>query len=254
MDASKSDIFLAKITVHIKDSQGKRIVQKEMKGHLEDRIEDFIDEGYTPQQAELKAIEAFGDPKEIGKAFDKLYNRWTRRLRNLLVFLIVWQCLWTIMPYLVERVGALLNISYRDSEYLINRNLENFKVLEDIRIEDTSFIVGNVEVRVERAILLDNNKVLLFARQVRVSDLNAYGASVFSATNIMYNERQTTFTRFMPDAFSDTTDDNLTSGSGVSPYWVAVLHHIDAIPSQVTLQYVDMNHDQIFTLDLKGAP
>lgn len=62
----------------------RRQLLRELSGHMEDHQAELEAEGLSPQEAEDRAVEAMGDPVELGRALDRLYDpRWYALLRAL---------------------------------------------------------------------------------------------------------------------------------------------------------------------------
>lgn len=51
----------------------KRSVRRELDGHMEDCMESLTARGYTPEDAEARAVEVMGDPVETGRAINRQY-------------------------------------------------------------------------------------------------------------------------------------------------------------------------------------
>lgn len=72
---------------HATDAE-RESVRRELEAHLEDHMEVLLDLGRTPEEAREQAEEALGDPVELGKALDSLYDPlwlWLDRLVLLLL-------------------------------------------------------------------------------------------------------------------------------------------------------------------------
>ena len=55
-------------------------IARELRAHIEDRIDDFLAAGCPKVQAEEKAVAAMGDPEELGEALLKVHRPWVMRL------------------------------------------------------------------------------------------------------------------------------------------------------------------------------
>ncbi len=70
-------------------------VMRELDGHIEDRIEAYIEAGLSREEAEAKAQTAMGDPTAVGKQLAALHKPWLRLLQisnpyNLLLSLLAY--------------------------------------------------------------------------------------------------------------------------------------------------------------------
>lgn len=73
-------------------------IQKELADHLMDHTEALVAAGYTPQDAQDLALDAMGDPVQVGKELNHSYPLgWLVLARGLLVVMVV--CLLTLVFY-----------------------------------------------------------------------------------------------------------------------------------------------------------
>lgn len=70
-----------------------KAIRAELLGHLEDKEQYFLDSGMEPREAARAAVEAMGDPVEIGKELDKAHPVFWGRLYTLTKAVIVLLCL-----------------------------------------------------------------------------------------------------------------------------------------------------------------
>ncbi len=54
--------------------QEAALISRELTAHLADSVEAWTAAGFAPEIAEAKAVEAMGDPKEIGKALNAQFS------------------------------------------------------------------------------------------------------------------------------------------------------------------------------------
>ena len=66
--------FLSIVRKQIRFVFDRDKIENELKQHLEDSIEDLIEEGVSWQDAELIAVEQMGNPKEVGQLLNKEHN------------------------------------------------------------------------------------------------------------------------------------------------------------------------------------
>ncbi|AFM01125.1 hypothetical protein Desde_2820 [Desulfitobacterium dehalogenans ATCC 51507] len=92
MPSPKIDDFLRSVLSHVKFSFDKRAIHSELEGHLLDRIEEYLEQGYDEETAERLSVEGMGDPEEIGTELNKQHNPvigWLWRLTHTAVVLLV---------------------------------------------------------------------------------------------------------------------------------------------------------------------
>ena len=66
--------FLQNILSHIKLPFDRKEIYNELANHIDDRIDDFIKEGFTREESTNKAIKAMGDATVIGKELNQMHN------------------------------------------------------------------------------------------------------------------------------------------------------------------------------------
>ncbi|MEK4386654.1 FtsW/RodA/SpoVE family cell cycle protein [Solibacillus sp. FSL W7-1464] len=66
--------FLRKVTAFIRSKEAQVHVYDELKHHIEHSKNAWMKKGYTPEEAERKAIKEMGSPSEIGKSMDKIHR------------------------------------------------------------------------------------------------------------------------------------------------------------------------------------
>ena len=52
----------------------KRLAREELTAHLEDHAAALEEQGVPPEEAAIRAVEAMGDPKEIGRQLDRCHR------------------------------------------------------------------------------------------------------------------------------------------------------------------------------------
>lgn len=74
MQNQKIDDWLFKVGSHILRPTYKKAVIKELRAHIDDRIRQFENDGFSTEQAIERTLNIMGDANEIGKEFQK-FNR-----------------------------------------------------------------------------------------------------------------------------------------------------------------------------------
>lgn len=81
----------------IKCRSVRKELLRELAGHIEDRQAELEAAGLPPNEAEARAVAAMGDPVEIGRALDRLYDsRWYTLLR-VLSWVVGLTVVWTLI-------------------------------------------------------------------------------------------------------------------------------------------------------------
>lgn len=135
MSWQDKESYLEEVLSQVKFSFDREFIDKELRSHLEDRMEDYISEGYSAIEAEKMALENFGDPKEIGKALNKEHNPiigWLLYISNGLLYVA---CLYLIFNIMIPFGMSLFS---RDPSKDIPKDdvLYTIEVNEKVRIDD----------------------------------------------------------------------------------------------------------------------
>ncbi|WP_042347788.1 FtsW/RodA/SpoVE family cell cycle protein [Bacillus massiliigorillae] len=69
------EIFLDCVTKAIREKDTKESVAKELNHHIEEVMKGYVEQGFTVEDAEQKAIEQMGSAEKLSKKFNKLYKR-----------------------------------------------------------------------------------------------------------------------------------------------------------------------------------
>ncbi len=126
--------FCDKVCSYIDYATGKELegVHKELRDHLEDHAQALINIGRSPEEAEVSAILAMGDPEDIGREMNKQFPFVWLFLSRATVVIAILLALMLISP--------LRDLYYRVSESIEVRNspMETFGHYGnaiDIRVE-----------------------------------------------------------------------------------------------------------------------
>jgi len=68
------ETYIREVLSQVKFSYDYDTIKKEINVHLDERMDEYIADGYTEKEAEEMALRNFGDPIEIGKALNKEHS------------------------------------------------------------------------------------------------------------------------------------------------------------------------------------
>lgn len=68
------EAYLREVLSQVKFSYDHEPIYQELTSHLEERMEEYLSQGYEKEEAEEMALENFGNPVEIGKALNKEHS------------------------------------------------------------------------------------------------------------------------------------------------------------------------------------
>lgn len=66
--------FLENVVIRIKYKPIRNDISEELKSHIEEIKDEYLEEGYTEKEAEEKAISQMGDAEDIGKKLNKIHR------------------------------------------------------------------------------------------------------------------------------------------------------------------------------------
>ncbi len=81
LDGDKmKDKYIEQVLKQITMKSAKELIAQELESHLEDKIDYYTDVGYSPEDAEQKAVEDMGSPDETAVPLSSLYNiKWYKK-------------------------------------------------------------------------------------------------------------------------------------------------------------------------------
>lgn len=114
-------------------------IRAELLGHIEDKEQYFLDQGMEPAQAGRAAVEAMGDPTEVGKALDQAHPFIWGKLYTLAKGVIVLLCI-------VVFFFALDGVSAGEWKDWLDRHPWKFEITDPAALE------GNVVILEDTAL------------------------------------------------------------------------------------------------------
>lgn len=101
---SPKEKFLNEVTKYIKFEFDRYDIRQELRGHILDKTEYYLELGYDEETAEKMSVDDMGDAREIGIELNKQHNPilgWILVITNILIVLFaVWQIFFTGIPYI----------------------------------------------------------------------------------------------------------------------------------------------------------
>lgn len=84
-----SNQFLQQVTSYIRSKEAHTYVEEELKQHLAHSQQAWVTKGYSPEEAEKKAIDEMGSASQLGKSMDKIHRpKWDFWLIGTVILLI----------------------------------------------------------------------------------------------------------------------------------------------------------------------
>lgn len=85
-----SEKFLEQVTSYIRSKEARSYVEEELQHHLTHSKQAWVNKGYSPKEAEQKAIAEMGSAVQLGKSMDKIHRpKWDFWLLGAVILLIV---------------------------------------------------------------------------------------------------------------------------------------------------------------------
>ncbi|MBM6664803.1 permease prefix domain 1-containing protein [Flavonifractor plautii] len=85
MASKPFDRFCDQVCASIRWPPARRLAREELTAHLEDHAAALEEQGVPPEDAALRAVEAMGDPQEIGRQLDRCHSPLVPRLSKIFV-------------------------------------------------------------------------------------------------------------------------------------------------------------------------
>lgn len=93
-------------------------VYRELKAHLEDHYDALLSQGYSPSEAERRAIEAMGDPEEIAPQLGEIHRPWLGYIYRAAKWITAVAGIWAVfllIAHLGSHIHALISTANYDS-------------------------------------------------------------------------------------------------------------------------------------------
>ncbi|MCH5299709.1 MAG: hypothetical protein J1E56_00185 [Ruminococcus sp.] len=81
--------FIDEVKKHIKSKTAKQNIEDELSSHILDKIDYYVEIGYTRKQAEEMATEDMGDPEQTAVPLNSLHNiKWYKKRENIISIIL----------------------------------------------------------------------------------------------------------------------------------------------------------------------
>lgn len=212
------NFFCDRVCSFIDYATGKELeqVHKELRDHLEDHAQALIDIGRSPEEAEVAAILAMGDPEEIGREMNKQFP-------------LVWLILSRATVVIAIILALMLLSPLRDMYYRVNDSMQ----ARNSPMEYFGDYGEPIDIRVE----LPENDIAYFYS----SEVELFGGTDYRAIIGLTVYDKSPFGRVSRDAldFKLELEDGFSLPSGGSFLGYSVHHKrlmIDVEEGQETLE------------------
>ena len=127
--------FLQNILSYIKLPFERKAIYKELDNHIDDRIHEFIEEGLTPEHALIKAIDAMGNPADIGKELNQVHRPllgWLWKISDILMKILAIIVALNLLTLIISSINLNPALEYIDKETIVY----HLKVDEKAKIDN----------------------------------------------------------------------------------------------------------------------
>lgn len=176
--SSIKDHYLETVLNEVRFPFDRKQIRKELEAHLEESIEGHMKPTMTLEAAETKAIQEFGDPKQIGKLLNKVHKPFLGWLwilsRTTLIGLLIVAALFSVSRLYDNwmRSQGVKAPTQEASVFVDAVGIQNGNVILD-QVLNQSVELNDATIRFERVILLDNGIIILLTQQI--DSFNLFG-------------------------------------------------------------------------------
>lgn len=135
MSQNKLEEFLDDVLSYVKFPFVRDEIKEELQSHLLEKIDDYMEQGYNPDQAEDQAIRDMGKPREIGIGLNKQHKPllgWLIKITDWLLSLVGGISLVYIIPVLVFSIFSRNPVNKIPKENIVYR----IDLDEQVRLDD----------------------------------------------------------------------------------------------------------------------
>lgn len=139
-----SESWLYRATREIRFVPDREAVRQELREHLADRVDAYMEQGQTLMEAEEAAVEAMGDPTEIAEELGRIHAPWWGyfwRASRVVLVLAVIVAVWGMLEQRPNLLGARPELPEGDIYTNTTPGVE-WSVLEKWRPEGTKNLGG----------------------------------------------------------------------------------------------------------------
>lgn len=233
-------------------------IRREFYNHISDLKEDLISEGLPKEVAEIEAIQAMGDPVEIGYQLNAIHNpvlEWMYTISKVSFILLFLAFSVTVFFGIKNFINSKSHIP-KDS---LRSRIDELDVVEHKTIDDTHYL-GNTKYHFTDLVYLESDHVLLFFDVSKISvsslSLELFPGTLHTSYNIDSTWLEASTTQFMkciPD--SGFRKGMEQYGYGCSEVYdlqfYLKLNDVEAMPQTIRIS-LETYDGTLRTLDIKG--
>ncbi|MGI6226785.1 MAG: permease prefix domain 1-containing protein [Peptococcales bacterium] len=151
---NQQEEFCQRVCSFVKYKRVHKEISKELLDHIEDHVDYLIEQGISKEEAERQAIEAMGDPEEIGRELDKQHRPllgWILGITNVIKVVGIMYCLGVI---LFTGLIVLISFSPIGSSY----DKEHVLYTENLNQKQKA---GAITYKLKKIIVMDDSTILV---------------------------------------------------------------------------------------------
>lgn len=114
--------YISEVCGTIKDKNAKEQIRAELESHLSEKIDYYVEIGYTEDEAERKATEDMGSAEDISVTLNSLHNpKWYKDAKTVVVFVVT--ILFIIARIVIDLTDYHINFMYGAEQYSVDHNI-----------------------------------------------------------------------------------------------------------------------------------
>lgn len=248
------DILLSQIKFPFVRSK----IRREFYYHISDLKENLVSEGLPKEVAEIEAIQAMGDPVEIGYQLNAIH----RPAIEWMYFISKVSFIFLFLAFTVTVFFGISNVINSKShipKVSLRSRIDELDVVEHKKIDDTHYL-GNTKYHFTDLVYLESDHVLLFFDVSKIS-VSSLSLELFPGTHhIFYNidstwleAGATQFMKCIPDSGFHKGMEQFGYGcsEGYDLQFFLKLSDVEAMPQSIRIALETYDGTQR-TFDIKG--
>lgn len=151
---NKAHEFCKQVCSFIKYKRVHHEISQELKNHIEDHQESLIELGMSQEEAEKQAVEAMGDPEQIGSELDKQHRplvEWMLTITNIGTVLGLFYIFGVLIFVVLLGLTSLGSLNY---------SVDSEKILYTQKLTEKQK-VGAITYQLNKMTVTDNNTILI---------------------------------------------------------------------------------------------
>lgn len=256
------DKFLSTLISCIKYPFDRKRIKKEYEQHIDEKIHDFMTEGYDESVAENMAIDRMGDPLEIGKQLNAVHSPVLGWLYVASKYTLVLLVFFMIFPMIGE-VWDLMKSYQFDPEIKLSEQIKPEEIQER-GLLDNEFLIDNTRLHFDEYIHTKDDILVLFFHASKISNtnLNFYSFNYATTEAILLDGQRVSSDSIFVE-FPGIPDEGLNIIKSCESFYTSqsyrndrtlIITNVSKVPNELKIILDNVENDsQVFEFKLKGG-